>query len=106
MRCAAESFTFHSTSKFQPEERQAIPRPPFIARPPTPTGPRTNRQIRAAEVRVLDAEGQQIGVLPIEDAIRRAEEAGLDLIEVAASAEPPVCRIADLGKFKFEQDKR
>jgi len=55
---------------------------------------------------VLDAEGQQIGVLPIEDAIRRAEEAGLDLIEVAASAEPPVCRIADLGKFKFEQDKR
>jgi len=55
---------------------------------------------------VLDEEGQQIGVLPIEDAIRRAEEAGLDLIEVAASAEPPVCRIADLGKFKFEQDKR
>ncbi|TME90526.1 MAG: translation initiation factor IF-3, partial [Chloroflexi bacterium] len=50
-------------------------------------------------MRVLDAEGQQIGVMPIEDAIRRAEEAGLDLIEVAASAEPPVCRIADLGKF-------
>jgi translation initiation factor IF-3 len=44
--------------------------------------------------------------MPIEDAIRRAEEAGLDLIEVAASADPPVCRIADLGKFKFEQDKR
>lgn len=44
--------------------------------------------------------------MPTEDAIRRAEEAGLDLIEVAASADPPVCRIADLGKFKFEQDKR
>jgi translation initiation factor IF-3 len=44
--------------------------------------------------------------MPIEDAIRRAEEAGLDLIEVAATADPPVCRIADLGKFKFEQDKR
>jgi translation initiation factor IF-3 len=57
-------------------------------------------------VRVIDAEGQQIGVMPIEDAIRRAEEAGLDLIEVAATADPPVCRIADLGKFKFEQDKR
>jgi translation initiation factor IF-3 len=55
---------------------------------------------------VLDADGQQIGVLPIDEAIRRAEEAGLDLIEVAATAEPPVCRIADLGKFKFEQDKR
>ena len=51
-------------------------------------------------------DGQQVGVMPIEDAIRRAEEAGLDLIEVAASADPPVCRIADLGKFKFEQDKR
>jgi translation initiation factor IF-3 len=57
-------------------------------------------------VRVIDAEGQQIGVMPLEDAIRRAEESGLDLIEVAASADPPVCRIADVGKFKFEQDKR
>src|SRR5438874_3522635 len=44
--------------------------------------------------------------MPIEEAIKRAEEAGLDLIEVAAAADPPVCRIADLGKFKFEQDKR
>jgi translation initiation factor IF-3 len=57
-------------------------------------------------VRVIDVDGQQIGVMPTEEAIRRAEEAGLDLIEVAATAEPPVCRIADLGKFKFEQDKR
>ena len=71
-----------------------------------PTGPRTNRQIRAAEVRVIDADGQQIGVMPIDDAVRRAEEAGLDLIEVAPTAEPPVCRIADFGKFKFEQEKR
>jgi translation initiation factor IF-3 len=55
---------------------------------------------------VLDAEGQQIGVMPLEDAIRRAEEAGLDLVEVAASADPPVCRIADVGRFKFEQEKR
>ncbi len=62
--------------------------------------------IRATQVRVIDADGQQIGVMPIEDAIKRAEEAGLDLIEVAATADPPVCRIADLGKFKFEQDKR
>ena len=55
---------------------------------------------------MLDVDGGQIGVMPLEDAIRRAEEAGLDLIEVAATAEPPVCRIADLGKFKFESDKR
>jgi translation initiation factor IF-3 len=57
-------------------------------------------------VRVIDADGQQVGVMPTEEAIRRAEEAGLDLIEVAATADPPVCRIADLGKFKFEQEKR
>jgi translation initiation factor IF-3 len=83
-----------------------IPRPPFIPRPPVQTGPRTNEQIRAAQVRVLDAEGQQIGVMPLEEAIRKAEEAGLDLVEVAASADPPVCRIADVGRFKFEQEKR
>jgi translation initiation factor IF-3 len=71
-----------------------------------PTGPRTNRQIRVPEVRIVDDDGQQVGVMPIEDALRRAEEAGLDLIEVAANANPPVCRIADLGKFRFEQDKR
>src|ERR1700730_3509483 len=101
-------FTFQSAtlSSSPPGRRTPIPRPPFVARPPTPTGPRTNRQIRVPEVRVLDAEGQQIGVMPTEEAIRRAEEAGLDLIEVASTADPPVCRIADLGKFKFEQDKR
>lgn len=71
-----------------------------------PTGPRTNRQIRVPEVRIVDEDGQQVGVMPIEEALRRAEEAGLDLIEVAASASPPVCRIADVGKFRFEQDKR
>ena len=57
-------------------------------------------------MRIVDDDGQQVGVMPIEEALRRAEEAGLDLIEVAASASPPVCRIADVGKFRFEQDKR
>ena len=57
-------------------------------------------------MRIIDDNGQQVGVMPIEEALRRADEAGLDLIEVAASASPPVCRIADLGKFRFEQDKR
>ena len=58
------------------------------------------------QVRIIDENGEQIGVLAIDDALRRAEEAGLDLIEVAATADPPVCRIADLGRFRFEQDKR
>jgi translation initiation factor IF-3 len=71
-----------------------------------PTGPRTNRQIRAPQVRIIDQEGQQVGVMSLDEAIALAEEAGLDLIEVAATADPPVCRIADLGKYRFEQDKR
>jgi translation initiation factor IF-3 len=57
-------------------------------------------------VRIIDEHGQQVGVVAIDEALRRAEDAGLDLIEVAASADPPVCRIADLGRFRFEQDKR
>jgi len=57
-------------------------------------------------VRIIDEEGAQIGVLSIADALKKAEEAGLDLIEVAANAVPPVCRIADMGRYRFEQDKR
>ena len=99
-------WSYRSSTLGDPWRCTAIPRRPFDTRPPVPTGPRTNRQIRAAEVRVLDDDGQQVGVMPIEEALRRAEESGLDLIEVAANASPPVCRIADLGKFRFEQDKR
>ena len=58
------------------------------------------------QVRIIDEHGQQVGVVAIDEALRRAEDAGLDLIEVAGSADPPVCRIADLGRFRFEQDKR
>jgi translation initiation factor IF-3 len=57
-------------------------------------------------VRIVDDQGHQVGMMPIEEALQRAEDAGLDLIEVAASAVRPVCRIADLDKFRFEQDKR
>jgi translation initiation factor IF-1 len=71
-----------------------------------PADRRPNWQIRAAEVRIVDDDGQRVGVMPIEEALRRAEAAGLDLIEVAASASPPVCCIAQLGKLRIEQDKR
>lgn len=57
-------------------------------------------------MRLIDAEGEQAGVVPIEEALRMAEEAELDLVEVAPNAEPPVCRIMDYGKFKFEQSKK
>ncbi len=55
---------------------------------------------------MIDAAGEQVGVIPLEDALKMAEEAELDLVEIAPQAEPPVCRIMDYGKFKFEQSKR
>lgn len=69
-------------------------------------GIRRNEMIRAKEVRVIGAEGDQLGILPRQDAIMLAKEAGLDLVEVAANSEPPVCRIMDYGKFKYEQQKK
>lgn len=65
-----------------------------------------NDSIRVREVRVVDTDGQQIGVLPIKEALRLAREKGLDLVEVAPSAKPPVCRIMDFGRFRYEQSKR
>lgn len=67
---------------------------------------RINRQIRAPKVRVIDEEGNQAGVITIQDALRRAEEAGLDLVEVAPNAAPPVCKIINYGKFRYDQTKR
>lgn len=67
---------------------------------------RVNRAIRAREVRVVTEEGEQLGVLAIEDAVKAAEARGSDLIEVAPQADPPVCRIMDYGKFRFQQRKK
>jgi translation initiation factor IF-3 len=67
---------------------------------------RRNEQIRARELRVIGPEGEQLGILPRADAIAQAREMGLDLVEVAATAEPPVCRIMDYGKFKYEVQKK
>ncbi len=67
---------------------------------------RINEAIRIREVRVIDAEGGQLGVIPTEEALRIAREAGLDLVEVAPEARPPVCRIMDFGKFLYAQKKK
>ena len=67
---------------------------------------RRNDQIRAREMRVIGAEGEQIGILPRADALALAREVGLDLVEVAAAADPPVVRIMDFGKFKYEQQQK
>jgi translation initiation factor IF-3 len=65
-----------------------------------------NEQIRAREVRVVDSEGTQLGIMPLRDALRVAAEKNLDLVAVAPNAKPPVCRIMDFGKYKYEQSKR
>lgn len=67
---------------------------------------RVNTQIRAGKVRLIGADGQMVGVVPVKDAIRQAQDAGLDLIEIAAEAEPPVCKIYSYSKWKYEQDQR
>lgn len=67
---------------------------------------RINREIRAARVRVIDKNGDQLGVMLIGEALAKAELAKLDLIEIAPSAEPPVCKIIDYGKFRYQQTKK
>ena len=67
---------------------------------------RRNEMIRARELRVIGADGEQLGILQRNEALALAREAGLDLVEVAATSEPPVCRIMDYGKFKYEQQKK
>lgn len=67
---------------------------------------RINEEIRAKEIRVVGADGEQIGILSPREALSLAQQAGLDLVEVAPQAKPPVCRIMDYGKYRFEQSKR
>ncbi|MBN1917325.1 MAG: translation initiation factor IF-3 [Verrucomicrobia bacterium] len=65
-----------------------------------------NKGIRVPQVRTIDEAGKQVGVLPIEEALRLAQERSLDLVEVAPQAQPPVCRIMDYGKYRYEQTKK
>lgn len=85
--------------------RAAAPKPwkrrSFIAS----NEPRINEQIRLSPVRLIDTDGAQLGVVPVEEAMSSAREKGLDLVEVAPNARPPVCRIMDYGRYKYEQAK-
>jgi len=67
---------------------------------------RVNERIRVPQVRVIGEDGSQVGVLPVREALALAQSRGLDLVEVAATSRPPVCRIMDYGKFKYEQNRR
>jgi len=95
-------FSAPSTNKRNP----TIARRPHNAPPSRDTGPRSNEKIRAPEVRLIGAEGENVGVVTPAKAMQLAQEAGLDLVEISPNAVPPVCKIMDFGKFKYEQQKR
>jgi translation initiation factor IF-3 len=67
---------------------------------------RRNEQITAPQVRVIGADGEQVGIMPVEQAMELADETGMDLVEIAPNAEPPVCRVMDYGKYRFELAKK
>ena len=74
--------------------------------PPVKDGPRMNEDIRVPRVLLIDQHGEKQGVMPTSAAIEAAEEAGLDLVEIVPNADPPVCKILDYGKFKFQEQKK
>ncbi|MEX1142152.1 MAG: translation initiation factor IF-3 [Thermoleophilaceae bacterium] len=78
----------------------------FDRRPPDRDDTRINERIRVREVRLVGEDGNQIGVIPIEKALSYARERDLDLVEVAADAKPPVCRVLDYSKYKYEQEQK
>jgi translation initiation factor IF-3 len=69
-------------------------------------GPRTNHRLRSLDVQVINSSGQNLGVLPIKKAIEAAKSEGLDLIEISPNANPPVCKIMDMGKYKYDMQKK
>ena len=73
---------------------------------PTRDGPRVNGEIRAPQVRLIDENGDMVGVVSSREALEMAEEASLDLIEISPNAVPPVCKISDYGKYKYEAQKK
>jgi translation initiation factor IF-3 len=87
------------------QETKAIRRP-FRAPPTTNDGPRANRDIRAPQVQLIDAEGQNRGIVQTSEALDLAEEAGLDLVEINSNGDVPVCKLVDLGKLKYQSQKK
>ena len=74
--------------------------------PPSKDGPRINDEIRAAKILLIDQNGEKQGIMPITAALEAAEEVGMDLVEISPNSDPPVCKILDYGKFKFQEQKK
>jgi translation initiation factor IF-3 len=90
----------------QHKEKIAIRRPMKSALPVQKDGPRTNEEIRVREVQLIDANGHNHGPTPIQAALDMAQAAGLDLVEIAPNSSPPVCKILDYGKYKYQAQKK
>ena len=78
----------------------------YFQRRTKPRGPRANKRINSLEVQVISSKGQNLGILSTKEALYLAEQEGLDLIEIAPKANPPVCKIIDMGKYKYELQKK
>ena len=78
----------------------------YFQRRTKPRGPRSNNRITSLDVQVIGSDGQNLGILNLNDAINRAKDNGLDLIEIAPNAKPPVCKIMDMGKYKYDAQKK
>ncbi|MGA1803057.1 translation initiation factor IF-3 [Rhizobium sp. HT1-10] len=81
-------------------------RRPFKTDAPVKDGPRSNREIRIPKVQLIGADGANLGIVPTDEALKMAEDSGLDLVEISPNAEPPVCKILDLGKLKYANQKK
>jgi len=81
-------------------------KPNYFQRRSKPQGPKSNQQIRAIDVQVIGSDGNNVGILPLKKAIELAKEEGLDLIEISPNANPPVCKIMDMGKYKYDLQKK
>tara|TARA_A100001015_G_scaffold253969_1_gene294503 strand:- start:636 stop:1181 length:546 start_codon:yes stop_codon:yes gene_type:complete len=82
------------------------PKKNFYNRKPKFHGPKTNERIRSLDVQVINSSGENLGILPIKKAIEVAKNDGLDLIEISPNANPPVCKIMDIGKYKYDMQKK
>lgn len=100
---------------FTPSSPSSPSGPPFSPRPRFPRGPipnqnkdehRINERIRVPQVRLIDEQGNQVGIVDTREALQMARDRGLDLMEVSPNAQPPVCKICDYGKFKYEKKKK
>ena len=78
----------------------------YFQRRTKPKGPKTNERIRAPQVQVISSDGKNLGTLATQEAINLAKQEGLDLIEISPNANPPVCKIIDIGKYKYDQQKK